>query len=89
MTDTDLTEEHLNILKVLEQNPHSKLRDIHDELEDVTDSRFECSPDVGEGWNDERRAVRALRDELAEENLVRNEYQNWSLTPAGREIVSR
>lgn len=51
MQQEDLTDEHLNLLEVPRENPDSLLREIHDGLVAIDESRFEYSPEYGEGWN--------------------------------------
>lgn len=87
MGDTGLTDEHRNVLEILRDQPRSRLRDIHDELAARDESGFEYSPDFGDGWNEERRAVRELKDELANRALITNDYQQWYLTKDGRELL--
>lgn len=84
MTEPELNEEHQNILTVLQKTPDLRLREIHNALVELENSKFQHSPDFGNGWNDERREVRSLRDDLANRGLVTNDYQQWSLTSEGR-----
>ena len=88
MTDTELSDEHKNVLKVLRDHPRSRLREIHDELTAMDESRFIYSPEFGEGWNEERREIRELNAELNNYNLITNDYQQWYLTKEGRDILS-
>jgi len=87
MAADSLTQEHRIFLEVLRQNPGIKLREIHDNLVEVEGSRFEYSPEFGEGWNEERREIRELEMELAEQGLIKNEYQTWYLTQDGRDAL--
>lgn len=88
MTETNLSEEHENVLSVLRESPRSRLREIHDELVAMDNSQFVHSPEFGEGWNGERREVRELIYDLNDQNLITNNYQQWHLTKEGRDILS-
>lgn len=88
MTDFELTNEHRNVLEILQQTPGSRLREIHEELVETEKSRFIHSPEFGDGWNEERREVRKLNSELNNEGLTTNDYQQWYLTESGRDMLS-
>ncbi|MFB6201344.1 MAG: hypothetical protein ABEI98_04970 [Halorhabdus sp.] len=87
MAETNLSDEHRNVLTVLGENPRSRLREIHDKLVAMSDSQFVYSPEFGEGWNDERRRVRELIWNLNNQGLITNDYQQWYLTKEGRNIL--
>ncbi|MFA1612164.1 hypothetical protein [Halobellus rubicundus] len=89
MTEDEITDEQWNILRVLRQHRRIPVREIHNELTELPESRFEVSPDYGEGWNDEREEVWDLKSELHNKGLITNDYQEWYLTKEGREILSR
>lgn len=88
MSEFELTDEHKNILKVLHENRRIPVREIHDKLTEMEDSRFYDSPDYGDGWNEERREVLDLKAGLDNNGLVTNDYQEWFLTAEGREAIS-
>lgn len=88
MSSADLTTEHKNILRTLREHHGLHLREIHQALVETENSRFRESPDYGDGWNQERWKIKELRDELAEQGLITNDYQTWSLTQTGREVLS-
>jgi len=88
MSEFDLTPEHKNILRVLHENHPIPVREIHDELTELDDSRFVYSPNYGDGWNEERREVLELKADLDNNGLVTNDYQEWYLTVEGREAIS-
>lgn len=81
--------ERVNVLRVLEESPGSPLRDVHQELVDMGHSRFEYSPSHGEGWNDERWAVRDHLHALEDGGFAHhgeNPYP-WYLTDQGKHVL--
>lgn len=84
----EITGAQRRILEVLRRNPGLLLREIHADLVALDESDFTYSPAFGEGWNDERRRVQKLKQELAARDLITNDYQKWYLTKTGRETLS-
>lgn len=85
MNQKELTDEERRVLRVLRENRGLYLREIHQALTELETSRFSCSPNFGEGWNDERHEVKELRDGLNDLGLLENSYQSWFLSEQGRE----
>lgn len=88
MAGTDINGEQQNILEELGKDPGLYLREIHDALVERSDSRFDYSPEYGEGWNQERRDLHDLKNDLSDSGLITNDYQTWRLTKEGREAQS-
>lgn len=93
MNQIDPDKEQENILKILSENPDLVLKEIHQHLVNMEESQFIFSPSSGDGWNDERHIVKALRDILDDEKgLVTTGKTDsnitWSLTKQGRKQIS-
>lgn len=89
MAHHDLSTERRNVLKALKNRQGSPLREIHQAVVEVEDSRFVFSPPHGDGWNDERWAVRDHLHALKDEGLAwhdENPYP-WYLTDKGKRVA--
>ena len=88
MNGSSVTVEKLQVLRVLQRRTGSLLREIHAELVEMEKSKFQFSPEFGDGWNEERKELFEIKNELANRGLIKNDYQRWRLSDKGRDVLT-
>ena len=90
---TELTDDHREILRFLTDadgdDELPELADVHDYLVELEETSFIASPEWGDGWNSERRAVQThlRRLEATDFTSTNGKGHGWSITAAGRILI--